>query len=244
MARFYDLFVDWEGRLGREMPGLRKQLDEAGARRILDAGCGTGRHVAALLEEGYDAHGSDLSEEMLDRAREFTGRPERFHAWALGDDPPAGLLETAPFDAILCLGNTWPQILPDAGVASSLDAFRRLLRPGGLILIGLKAVAVRRDSGDPYMPILRREREGRPVWFIRFVEFPRDDRGICDFHMVVVGGEDEALLHVTHRMRVWSPETLAGTFTDAGFVDVTVSGRLDDPSIPPTTEDVFLHARR
>jgi hypothetical protein len=29
MTRLYDVFVDWHGRLGREMPGIRKRLDDS-----------------------------------------------------------------------------------------------------------------------------------------------------------------------------------------------------------------------
>ncbi|MHC4931025.1 MAG: class I SAM-dependent DNA methyltransferase [Planctomycetota bacterium] len=243
MARFYDVFIDWEGRLGRELPGIRKRLEEAGARRVLDLGCGTGRHVDALRKAGYDAHGSDISEEMLEQARQWTGEPERFHSWGMGTEPPSGLLHAAPFDALLCVGNVWPQIRTDAEIGAACAALLRLLRPGGLLLMGLKAVAIRRETGTPYMPLLRREHEGKPLWFIRFVEFEEGNEQLCRFHMVVVGGEAEVHLHETHAMRIWSPESLARTFREAGFADVSVSGRMDDPAVPPTTEDVFLHAR-
>ncbi|MHC4408625.1 MAG: class I SAM-dependent methyltransferase, partial [Planctomycetota bacterium] len=79
MADLYDVFVDWNGRLGREMPGLVKHLGDA--KRVLDVGCGTGQHVAALLREGYDAYGADASEDMLARAVER----ERLSLWRLGD---------------------------------------------------------------------------------------------------------------------------------------------------------------
>ncbi|MCK6461675.1 MAG: class I SAM-dependent methyltransferase [Planctomycetes bacterium] len=233
MADLYDVFVDWEGRLGREMPGLLKRLREAGAKRVLDAGCGTGRHVAALLREGFDAHGADVSEEMLAQARAFTGAPERFHLWRMGDPPP-GL--GAPFDALLCLGNVWPQVME---VDAALAAFRRLLRPGGLVLVGLKAVEVRRAAKDPYMPLLRRMHEGRPLWFVRFVDF--EDAEFAHLHMVVVG--DELAFHRSTRMRVWSAETLRAAFERAGFQDVSVSARIGEPGVAPATEDVFVHAR-
>ena len=63
--------------------------------------------------------------------------------------------------------------------------------------------------------------------------------------MVVVRGtgeEAEALLHRAHPVRVWNPETLAQAFSGAGFRAVAVSARMDDPSVPATTEDVFVHA--
>lgn len=39
-------------------------------RRILDIGCGTGRHTVELCKRGYDVCGIDLSEKQLVRARE------------------------------------------------------------------------------------------------------------------------------------------------------------------------------
>lgn len=100
MAELYDVFVDWPGRLARELPGLERRLRAVGARRVLDVGCGTGRHVAALRERGYDAHGADASEEMLERARALLGGDAGLHLWRLGDPPPADLLAAAPFDAV------------------------------------------------------------------------------------------------------------------------------------------------
>ena len=147
-VELYDVFVDWPGRLGRELPGITASLRAAGARRVLDAGCGTGRHVGALLEAGFDAHGADTSEEMLAKARAHAGeRGEgRFHRWRLGEEPAAEVKALAPFDAILCLGNVWPSLRADAELAATLSAFRGLLAPGGLALVGLKAVEVRRGG--------------------------------------------------------------------------------------------------
>jgi len=233
MADLYDVFVDWEGRLGREMPGILKRLREAGAKRVLDAGCGTGRHVAALLREGFDAHGADVSEEMLAQARAFTGAPERFHLWRMGDEPPD---LGAPFDAFLCLGNAWPQVME---VDAALAAIRKLVRPGGLVLVGLKAVEIRRAAKDPYMPLLKRMHEGRPLWFVRFVDF--EDAEFASLHMVVAGAD--VAFHRSSRMRVWSPETLRASFESAGFRDVNVSARVGEPGAAPSTEDVFVHAR-
>ena len=107
------------------------------ARRVLDVGCGTGRHVAALRERGYDAFGADASEEMLERARELCGGGAGLFPWRLGDPPPPELEAAAPFDAITGLGNLWPLILDDADARRAATDFRRLLRPGGALILGL-----------------------------------------------------------------------------------------------------------
>lgn len=242
MAGLYDLFVDWKGRLGREMPGLLARLGAAGARKVLDVGCGTGRHVQALRDAGLDALGADASEEMLAQARAWTGGGDGLFTWRLGEPPPDALAAEAPFDAITCLGNTWPQILEADAVAAGARALHGLLAPGGLLLVGLKAVAVRRESGNPYLPLLRREKDGEPVYFVRFVDFGGDDPDLCDFHMVVVKGKEGALHHRGHHWRVWDPPGLVAAFTDAGFADVAVSATLADPGVAPKTEDVFVHA--
>ena len=45
----------------------------AGA-RALDVGCGVGQVVARLREQGYEAHGVDVSEPNIQRARQFSER--------------------------------------------------------------------------------------------------------------------------------------------------------------------------
>ena len=55
----YDRFVNWPSRLEAELPFIQAQLDAAGARRVLDAACGTGRHAIALAERGYATAGAD-----------------------------------------------------------------------------------------------------------------------------------------------------------------------------------------
>lgn len=228
MAEFYNVFVDWEGRLGRELPGLKKAL--AGHHRVLDVGCGTGRHVRALLDEGFDAYGCDPSEEMLAKC----GDDERFFAWRAGDPPP----EIERFDAIICLGNVWPQITDDEDIERAAKGLRDLLLPGGALVMGLKAFALRED---PYLPLLQREHEGQPIWFIRFLE--PTDGPLGRFHMVVVRGEDECVHHRAHTVRVWGPKNLAAEFRAAGFSEVKVSGVLGEPDAPVKGEDVFVHAR-
>ena len=42
--------------------------------RVLDVGCGVGQVVARLTEAGYEAHGADVSEPNIARARKFSDR--------------------------------------------------------------------------------------------------------------------------------------------------------------------------
>ena len=65
----YDNEVFTEGTLG-ECAFIEKEIHFNKELKIIDVGCGTGRHSIELTKRGYDIIGIDLSESMLSKARE------------------------------------------------------------------------------------------------------------------------------------------------------------------------------
>jgi 2-polyprenyl-3-methyl-5-hydroxy-6-metoxy-1,4-benzoquinol methylase len=65
----YDNEVYVHGTIG-ECDFFEKEIGNNKAARILDIGCGTGRHSIELAKRGYNVVGVDLSESLLQRARE------------------------------------------------------------------------------------------------------------------------------------------------------------------------------
>lgn len=65
----YDRETFTQGTLG-ECDFITAELGDDKALKILDVGCGTGRHAIELTKRGYAVTGIDLSESMLARARE------------------------------------------------------------------------------------------------------------------------------------------------------------------------------
>lgn len=252
MSELYDVFVDWGGRLGRELPALERHLTSVGARRVLDLGCGTGRHVQALRARGFEVHGADASPDMLAQAERLLGSARGLHRWIAGEPPPEDLREAAPFDACVCLGNVWPSLASEREARAAAEALRALVRPGGLVLLALKAFGVRAREGEPCLPLLRREHAGRVLFFVRFVDFslPRAADGVrlCDLHVAILAGEargerePEALLHRANRVRAWLPEELEAWMRERGFADVRVTGSLPEPEGPARGEDVVVRA--
>ncbi len=82
----YDKEPFTQGTLG-EVDFIEKEIDFDRSTKILDIGCGTGRHSIELARRGYSVTGIDLSESMLAKARlkaqqagvhvEFTGADAR-----------------------------------------------------------------------------------------------------------------------------------------------------------------------
>ncbi len=186
----YDRFVDWPGRLAVEMPFIEGQLQAAGARRVLDAACGTGMHAIALAQRGYDAAGADLSNGMIERARvnaAASGQEAHFAVAGFGD--LARTFGANSFDALLCLGNSLPHVLSSAGLIEALADFAACLRPGGLLLLqnrNFDAVMARRQR---WMEPQAYRHETSEWLFLRFYDF--NDDGLITFNILTLHREAE-----------------------------------------------------
>ncbi|MEV8568645.1 class I SAM-dependent methyltransferase [Streptomyces sp. NPDC051322] len=101
----------------------------AGGGPVADVGCGPGHVTAHLQELGVDAFGIDLSPVMIDVAR----RDHPGLRFEVGSMTDLGLAD-ASVGALLAF---WSLIhVPDDAIPTVLGQFRRVLRPGGPLLLG------------------------------------------------------------------------------------------------------------
>jgi SAM-dependent methyltransferase len=105
------------------------QVRAAGGGPVADVGCGPGRVTALLRQHGLDVFGIDLSPAMIELARrDFPGM--RFDVGSMTDlDLP---------DASLGGVIAWYSLIhiPDDEIGTVLAHFRRVLRPGGRLIVG------------------------------------------------------------------------------------------------------------
>jgi SAM-dependent methyltransferase len=144
-AEFWDRFfrqrresghdLDWGGLwTGPFLVPLR----EAGVRTILELGCGTGNDAARLAGEGYSVTAVDLSGEAIKQARARFGSMVRF---AVADIAQRLPFTDGGFDAVM--SNVALHMFPDGVTRALFAEVRRLVRPGGLFLFHVNALADR-----------------------------------------------------------------------------------------------------
>ena len=133
LTDIYEAMIDWPKRLAAEGPFFRQRFEQAGVKRIADVACGTGRHAALFHSWGLDVEGSDISPNMIQRARETFGGAPGLRWTVRGFDQPPG--PPGSFDAVVCVGNS---LALAADLATGSAALRQMFsatRPGGLVII-------------------------------------------------------------------------------------------------------------
>jgi SAM-dependent methyltransferase len=130
-----------------QLPLDRSVLDDAVGRRVgdgpmIDLGCGPGQVARYLADRGAHSIGLDLSPEMLHQARRRAeGQP-----FVCGD------LRSLPFRSAGASGAVAfysIQHLPRRDLPVALDEIRRVLAPGGILVI-----ATHLGQGEVYVPEL------------------------------------------------------------------------------------------
>jgi glycine/sarcosine N-methyltransferase len=226
----YDRFVNWENRLGFELPFLEQNLRETHSRKVLDAACGTGMHAIALAKRSYQVFGADYSEGMITKAQQnasVAGTQVSFMQAGFGDLARA-FQHQLPFDSLLCLGNSLPHVLTEGELAKALEDFAACLRPGGLLIIQNRNFdAVLAEKQRWMEPQSHQSQDGEWV-FVRFYEFRQD--GIIDFYILTLQRQPGGGWGQTVRVTQLYPQRKAGLVRAlgmAGFSQIELFGGLN-----------------
>jgi 2-polyprenyl-3-methyl-5-hydroxy-6-metoxy-1,4-benzoquinol methylase len=132
-ANSYEQEPYTKGTIG-EVDFIEKEVSFDKAHRILDIGCGTGRHAIELAKRGYSVVGVDLSAAQLDRARQNAMKenvsPRFFQADA------RALTYKNEFDlvTIICEG-AFPLMENDEMNFAILRNAKQALRPRGRLIL-------------------------------------------------------------------------------------------------------------
>jgi len=129
-------------------------------RRVLDAGCGAGRHTVVLVREGFDVYACDRSPDAIAACRlavHETGRPARIWQGDVADAADVRNLDAAIAFNVVYHGT-------ERQMRGALRELRAALRPGGECFVTLPSHRNR---------LYGRGRQVEPNTFISKGMFPR-----------------------------------------------------------------------
>lgn len=225
----------------REVAGLRRTLDLDPPARVLDVGCGTGRHMAAFGDAGFDVFGMDLSMTLLRQAvgpRDGDG-PERRGRGLAGRLVSADM-RAVPFDAAFDLTvNLFTSFgyfeEEEANVTALRSMASTLRRKGRLVLDHMNRPYVERyGQGED-----EREVDGLTVRSRRRVEGNRVVK-----RMTVTDAAGRST-RIDERVRLYGASEMRAMFEAAGLEATAVYGTFDGEGLSEASARMItIGARR
>lgn len=197
--------------------------------KVLDVGCGDGRHSEVLRDLGFHVTATDISPGLIERARERLGDSVELRVADARTDDLGG-----PYDLVLCLYDVVGSSARSDEDQVLLRNLRRALRPGATLLVSTMNANVTLDR----MPVENRPAEDKE--FIRRLEtLPPsntmetsgqifDESRILFFRGVHYRKEQFELtagrlpVEAVVRDLRYTPETLRELFSKAGMPGATV----------------------
>lgn len=136
-ARLYDHFDDSDR---RDLDPYLAIVDELGAQRVLDVGCGTGCLAVRLAERGVSVVGVDPARASLDVAR---AKPSADRVTWIHGDATALVGAVSEMDVAVMTGNVAQVFVTDEDWDATLRAVRHCLRAGGWFVFETRRSEVR-----------------------------------------------------------------------------------------------------
>jgi glycine/sarcosine N-methyltransferase len=242
----YVRVIDWPKRLEREWALFGPLFGAAPSRRLLDLGCGPGKHARFLASRGFEVVGVDASQRMLDVARADPLPPGV--DFVLGDISRVGELVTGPFGGAICLGNTLPHVRDLTSLERLATGVRERLVPGAPWLMQILNYERIFNTQQRYLPpSFTREGEDEIIFFR--VMTPQSDGEVvfspCVLRYSSAG--EPALQVVTSRnvrLRGWRHHELTSVLKGAGFANLETYGSYTGaPFVPLESSDLIVVAR-
>jgi glycine/sarcosine N-methyltransferase len=223
LATYFDSVIPWEKRLAREMPLIEEISGRAG-RRILFPACGTGGHVVALAELGFEVLGIDIDEDTLALARRKIVA-DRSPIAARGGHAEVQLLnmtdggELGPiYDAAFVLGNALPGLSAPGQLLAALRGVAGALRPGGVFFTQNLNYDRRWKEKTKFFPVLSGQTAEEEILLVKFAEYEPE---FINFHAMFLarpktGGAWQSYPRSSRQIPLFR-ERLLGLLSEAGF---------------------------
>ncbi len=243
----YRRFVAWPERIRREAPFLKKILEKAPKRSVIDLGCGTGEHSRFLAGEGFQALGLDRSESMLAKAQEKPLGPNV--QFVLGEIQTVREVVSDRFGGAISLGNALVHLPERQDLERAFASLTQVLEPGGIFLLQILNYERIFEKNVRHLPLNFRQEEEGEIIFVRLMELLEDGKvRFCPTTLKYDPQADPPVQVIRSRMREirgWRRDDLIPLLQSAGFsIQATHGDMQGGPFEAGTSHDLVLVARR
>lgn len=123
-------------KINKELPQIAKKFKNHKVKKILDLGCGTGRHALYLARQGFEVYGTDIAETGIKIARQWL-KENNLKA----DFKIFNIYKKLPyadnfFDAVISTNALHHARIKD--IRKAIKEIERILKPDGLIFINFR----------------------------------------------------------------------------------------------------------
>jgi len=183
-----------------------------GARKLLDVGCGTGRHAAHLSSDhGYQVDGLDIESGFLEIARTRCPDGSFFRGDMASFD--LGCL----YDAVLCLFSSIGYVRTPDRLNLAARSIRKHVAPGGVAVIEPWFTPERFEGGSLHAHSV--DRDDLKISRVSRSEV-RDQISWLEFHYLVADSEGIRHLHEEHELGLFTQGEMLEALQNAGFEDM------------------------
>lgn len=188
-----------------QLPGLIKLLDIE-PERVLDLGCGPGRHALPLAASGYPVTAVDTSATLLEHLSEARGELPI----EIVEADMREFVQPDTFDLVLVMWTSFGYFEDEADHEKVLANIHQSLRPGGRLVLDLVGVEYLARSLEPAH--VTEYDDGRLL-----LERPAliDDMTRLDNEWLLIDGDQVMRTHFSHR--VWSAGEIRTLLERCGF---------------------------
>lgn len=186
------------------------------AASVLDAGCGTGRHAAALAAKGHHVDLADAAGTLLDQAAKRCPAARRYQADLCSLDVGS------PYQAVTCRG-VLNDMITDAERDAVLVSLASSLQERGLLILDVRDERGSRERADG----TPRERTvelgpGKQLTFTSTVTWQAGLLHVHEQYDLLAQDEPPQRSSYDFMMRPWSTAELRQRLSTAGFHDIEI----------------------
>ncbi|MBY9008921.1 MAG: class I SAM-dependent methyltransferase [Candidatus Lokiarchaeota archaeon] len=161
-----------------DMERIAKLFIDEGVKRVLDLGCGTGRHLLFLLKKGFEVYGLDGSPNGLEIAKNWLNEENLSSELTCQKIEQEFPYKDEFFDAIVSIQVIHHNLMKD--ILFTVNELERILRKGGFIYISfplrqgfyIKEENMKKVETGTYIPLTGQEK-GLPHHFFTIPELKR-----------------------------------------------------------------------